>query len=59
MYQNQPVVTGLTTDTFSPIQTCAVLAARDLRQSTEQGPQTLAEIYDAWCTQMAERATPR
>lgn len=55
MYQNQPVLTGLTTDPLSPIQTCAVLAARALRQSTEQGPQTLAEVYDGWCTLTAER----
>ena len=55
MYQNQPVLTGLTTDPLSPIQTCAVLAARTLRQSTEQGPQTLAEVYDGWCTLTAEQ----
>jgi len=55
MYQNQPVLTGLPTDPLSPIQTCAVLASRALRQSTEQGPQTLAEVYDGWRTLTADR----
>ena len=50
MYQNQPVLTDLATDPLSPIQTCAVLAARALRQSAEPGPQTLAEAYDGWRT---------
>lgn len=55
MYQNQPVLTGLATDPLSPLQTCAVLAVRTLRQSREKGPQTLAEVYDVWRTPTAEQ----
>lgn len=58
LYQNQPVLTGLGADPLSPIQTCALLVARALRQSTGQGPQTLAEVYADWCTLTAEGTAP-
>jgi hypothetical protein len=55
VYQNQPVLTDITTDPLSPMQTCAVLVARALRPSPEQGPHGLADVYDVWCTLAAKQ----
>jgi len=51
MYQNQPVLNGLAPEELSPLQTCAVLSARALRQSPEPGPRTLADVYEQWSSQ--------
>ena len=48
MYLNQPVITGISPEPVSPIQTCSVLAARSLRHRVERGPRTLADVYNAW-----------
>ena len=55
MYQNQPVLAGLTADPLSPIQTTALLVARALRHSTEQGPKSLTEVYGRWSMLAAEQ----
>lgn len=47
MLQNQPVIAGAGAAPISPFQTCAVLAARALRQGPEQGPRTLIDAYNA------------
>lgn len=51
MYQNQPVVAGVTPHPVSPVQTCATLVSRVLRERMEPGPQTLADVYDTWRSQ--------
>lgn len=51
MFQNQPVIVGLTPDAVSPIQTCAVLAARALSASPKQGPRSLVDVYENWASQ--------
>lgn len=51
IFQNQPVITGITPEAVSPIHTCAVLAARALRASPEPGPQSLADVYENWSAQ--------
>lgn len=51
MFQHQPVICGVTPAPVSPIQTCAVLAARALRHAAEPGPRTLTDVYDTWCAQ--------
>ena len=48
MFQNQPVIAGITPDPVSPLQSCAVLVARALRASTEQGPYTLVDAFENW-----------
>ncbi len=48
MFQNQPVIAGITPEPVSPIQACAVLVARALRANSEQGPQSLVDVYDNW-----------
>lgn len=54
LFQNQPVVAGVTPEPVSPMQTCAVLVSRALKQGTEPGPQTLVDVYEAWrATRMA------
>lgn len=52
VYQNQPVLIGVTAEPLSPMQTCAVIVARALRSRPTHGPQSLAEVYDAWCAQV-------
>ena len=51
MYQNQPVLDGLGSDSLSPLQACAVLSARALRQRSEPGPQALLDLYGQWSAQ--------
>ena len=51
MFQNQPVIAGITPEPASPIQACAVLVARALRASSEQGPQSLIDVYENWSAQ--------
>lgn len=53
LFQNQPVVAGVTPEPVSPMQTCAVLASKALRQSHEPGPRTLLDVYEAWRDQRA------
>ena len=49
MFQNQPVMAGITADPVSPMQTTAVLVARALRQGTELGSRSLSDVYNNWC----------
>ncbi len=51
MFQNQPVIARITAEPVSPIQTCAVLVARALKPSAQQGPHILADVYDHWWAQ--------
>lgn len=52
MFQNQPVFAGITPQPVSPIQTCAVLAARALRGGPPGiTPRTLVDVYEEWSAQ--------
>ncbi|KQO36515.1 hypothetical protein [Aeromicrobium sp. Leaf245] len=48
MFQNQPVIVGVTADPVSPMQTCAVLASKELGSTTPAGPRTLTDVYERW-----------
>ena len=54
IFQNQPVVVGITPAAVSPMQTCAVLAAKALGASPAKGPQSLNAVYDLWSGELQE-----
>jgi hypothetical protein len=55
LFQNQPVVTGIAREPVSPMQTCAVLVSKSLRDGPQPRPRTLTDVYQQWSEHQRDR----